>query len=114
MIKKVRVIGDLHGRTNWRKLVEPFDEETMYVFVGDYTDPYSEDEDVTYEQMIDQLNKVFTFKREHSDNVILLYGNHDIQYITGIIETWRYDRVHAKEIEKLLADNEELFYGIAY
>ena len=114
MIKKVRVIGDIHGRTNWQQLVEPFNEETMYVFVGDYTDPYSEDEDVTYEQMIDQLNKVFTFKREHSDNVILLYGNHDIQYITGIIETRRYDRVHVKEIEKLLADNEELFYGIAY
>ena len=28
---KYRVIGDIHGRTNWQKLVEPFNEDTVYV-----------------------------------------------------------------------------------
>ena len=53
MIKTVRVIGDIHGRTNWRQLVEPFNEEIMYVFVGDYTDPYYGWEQVTYEQLVE-------------------------------------------------------------
>ena len=115
-IKKVRVIGDQHGRTNWQQLVEPFNEEIMYVFVGDYTDPYYGWEQVTYEQLVDQINKVFEFKCNHPDNVILLYGNHDLQYVLGYGGTNRFERIpdRQRELIKLFEDNESLFHGIAY
>ena len=54
---KYRIIGDIHGRKNWINLVTPFDEGTIYIFIGDYTDPYYGWEKVTYEQMIEQLAK---------------------------------------------------------
>lgn len=116
MIKKYRVIGDQHGRTNWHQLVEPFDEGTMYIFIGDYTDPYYGWEDVTYEQMIEEIKKMFAFKREHPDNVILLYGNHDLQYYIKQGETNRYDwdERHRDELFKLFKDNEDIFDGVAY
>ena len=114
-IKKYRIIGDIHGRENWQQLVEPFDENTMYVFLGDFTDPYYGWEKVTYEQMIEQIKLMFTFKSEHPDNVIILYGNHDLQYCVGEGETnryeWRQDR--RETLFNLFKNNEELFGGVA-
>lgn len=114
-ITKYRIIGDLHGRTNWHQLIEPFDENTMYVFVGDYTDPY-EWEGVTFKQMIVEINKIFDFKREHPDNVVLLYGNHDLDYILGSRSTSRSERIQYRFdiICGLFADNKNLFHGVAY
>ena len=111
---KYRIIGDQHGRKNWRQLVEPFDENTMYVFVGDYTDPYYGWELVTHEQMIEEIKAIFKFAEEHPDNVILLYGNHDLQYILGRAGTNRYDYEHANEISLLMIENENLCHGVAY
>ena len=109
-----RIIGDIHGRKNWRQLVEPFHENTIYVFVGDYTDPYYGWELVTYEQMIEETKAIFKFAEEHQDNVKLLYGNHDLQYIIGRAGTNRYDYEHEMEISQLMVENEDLFYGVAY
>ena len=111
--KKYRVIGDIHGRKNWVDLVTPFDEDTLYIFVGDYTDPYYY-EGVTYGQMVGQILLMLQFKKEHPDNVILLVGNHDLQYIADIRETNRYDLLNAPQISKIFKENEELFYGVAY
>ena len=111
---KYRIIGDQHGRKNWHQLVEPFDENTMYVFVGDYTDPYYGWELVTHEQMIEEIKAIFKFAEEHPDNVILLYGNHDLQYILGRAGTNRYDYEHANEISRLMIENENLCHGVAY
>lgn len=115
-IKKYRIIGDIHGRTNWHQLVEPFDEETMYIFIGDYTDPYYGWEKVTHEQMIDEINKMFDFKREHPDNVILLIGNHDLQYCLQQGETNRYEwkEERRQELFKIFKENEGLLDGVAY
>lgn len=115
-IKKYRIIGDQHGRTNWHQLVEPFDEETMYIFMGDFTDPYYGWEKVTYEQMIEEINKAFTFKREHPDNVIILASNHDLQYIIKKGETNRYEYNinRREELFKIFKENEGLLDGVAY
>lgn len=112
--KKYRVIGDIHGRKNWIDLVTPFDEETLYIFVGDYTDPYYGWEKVTYEQMIEQILLMLQFKREHPDNVVLLLGNHDLQYIIGTGETNRYDWQHSSKISAIFKENAELFSDIAF
>jgi hypothetical protein len=111
--KKYRVIGDVHGRKNWSDLVTPFNEDTLYIFVGDYTDPYYY-EGVGYDQMIEQILLMLQFKREHPDNVVLLVGNHDLQYIADIRETNRYDRSNGPKISKIFKENEDLFSGVAY
>lgn len=115
LIKKIRIIGDIHGRTNWWDLVEPFDEKTLYIFLGDYTDPYGF-EGVTFDQMIEQIEKMFKFKLEHSDNVIILVGNHDLQYIMGKPETNRYDNnvMHREHLMAIFEDERDSIYGVAY
>jgi len=112
---KYRVIGDIHGRDNWHKLIKPFNKNTMYIFVGDYTDPYyGEERDVTYEKMVEEIKFMLKFKKKHKDNVILLLGNHDMQYIIKESETYRFDKKHCQELFKLFEDNKDLFHGVAY
>lgn len=111
--KKYLILGDIHGRKNWVDLVTPFDEDTLYIFIGDYTDPYYY-EGVSYNQMMEQLLLIIQFKKEHPDNVLLLVGNHDLQYIINNGETNRYDVFHAERIMKVFSDNADAFYGVAY
>ena len=115
LIKKYRVIGDIHGRKNWWDLVNPFDKETLYIFLGDYTDPYPF-EGVTFDQMVEQIEKMFDFKREHPDNVIILIGNHDLQYIMGKAETNRYDysELHRERLMAIFEDERDSIHGVAY
>lgn len=115
MEKSYRIIGDIHGRTNWRELIDFTNPDVIYIFLGDYTDPYYANEpDVTPEQMLEVIDELITLKKMHPDNVILLWGNHDMQYIIGMGDTNRfsmklYPTLHTKFIE-----NEEWFHGIAY
>ena len=101
-------MGDIHGRTNWHSLVEDIDENTVVIFVGDYTDPYTK-EGIGYPQMLEQLKQVVAFKKAHPDNVVLLYGNHDLQYVLGRRETNRYDKWHAGNLYRFFKENAHLF-----
>ena len=114
MFKKVRVISDIHGRTNWRQLVEPFDADTMYVFLGDLTDPYYGLEDVTTSQMFDQIYGVIDLKRKHPDNVVILASNHDCQYILDEPETNRYSYHDGAILHKIFTENVDIFTNAAY
>lgn len=87
------VIGDLHGRTIWKKFAdisfllqaEPdaagfgsFEPEyKFYIFVGDYTDSFT----LSGRQIIDNLQDLLKFKKLYPNNVVLLLGNHDIHYM---------------------------------
>ena len=64
--------------------------------------------------MIEEINAILQFKRDHLENVILLSGNHDVQYWIGKGDTNRYDYKHKDEIGKLFKDNKHLFDDIAY
>ena len=91
---------------------------TVYKKKGPFqhlVDPYyGWEEGVTYEQMIEQINKILELKREHPNNVVLLSGNHDLQYWIGEGDTNRYDWRNNEKIGKLFKDNAELFDGMAY
>ena len=72
----ILAIGDVHGRDAWKEIEgTPADH---IIFIGDYVDPhrYIPDADVilNFEEIID-------FKRRNPDRVVLLLGNHDIQYM---------------------------------
>ena len=102
------VIGDVHGLTYWKKAVEE-NPDSRIVFVGDYLDPY---EKIPNEQLINNLNEIIQLKKERSDDVILLLGNHDLHYFCLDIlpgSSGRYNYEIEKEVEMIFNDNQDLF-----
>jgi predicted phosphodiesterase len=68
-------IGDLHGKDTWKSVdVSAFDK---VIFVGDYTDSFTID-NIT---ILHNLNEILHLKKDNPDKVVLLLGNHDIQYM---------------------------------
>jgi hypothetical protein len=103
------IIGDIHGRTNWKELV---DEDCINIFVGDYFDPYTW---TPFFKLQQNFQEIIDLKKQLPDKVVLLYGNHDYEYLPGISEeSSRYDALNAPKIAKLLTENESLFHGVAY
>lgn len=75
---RLLVMGDPHGRTeiiNWA--YENIDEDTHIIVVGDYVDSFDE---ANYD-IISCLREFCFLKQEWPDNVTLLWGNHDLQYL---------------------------------
>lgn len=86
-------IGDIHGTNIWKKLgdidyvlkTNPHSsalEFDYYVFTGDYVDSFTK----TNVEILHNLKEVIGFKKLYPDKVILLWGNHDIQYLTSYRE----------------------------
>lgn len=85
-------IGDLHGRSHWKNFedidflmpAEPHaagfgafvPEYDYYVFLADYVDSFTK----TNMDIIDNLLELIRFKNLYPNNVILLWGNHDVEY----------------------------------
>lgn len=84
---KILSIGDIHGYSTWKKLLNykkvdnqiEIDEYDKIIFVGDYCDDYNLSDNDIYDNLLDiiELKKIFP------DKVILLFGNHDVQYLLG-------------------------------
>jgi predicted phosphodiesterase len=85
-MKRILTIGDVHGRTCWESiadiniLVDTPNLDTdydLYIFIGDYTDSFTE----TSLTILNNLKRLIQFKDNYPDKVILLLGNHDLQYL---------------------------------
>lgn len=74
---KTLVLGDIHGRTIWKDIIEKEIPDKI-IFLGDYVTTH---EGTSSEQQISNLEEILTYKEENSDKVILLRGNHDIQHL---------------------------------
>jgi len=75
-IDMILCIGDLHGRTFWKKAVEDnIDKVDKIIFIGDYLDPYPF-EGITRKDAIRNFQEVIEFKRGSPEKVTLLLGNH--------------------------------------
>lgn len=71
---KIVSVGDVHGRADWKLIkIEDYD---LIVFVGDYVDSFI----CTDEQILNNLMDIIQLKKDYPDKVVLLLGNHDIQY----------------------------------
>ena len=68
-------IGDLHGHTIW-KTINPSLYEKI-IFLGDYVDSF----DISDDQILNNLLDILEFKKSYPNKVILLLGNHDLQYL---------------------------------
>lgn len=106
---KTVTIGDIHGKSVWKKIdVSSYDK---IIFVGDYVDSF----DISDQNIITNLLEIIEFRKQNQEKVVLLLGNHDIQYIDLSMKTrcsgFRYNISH--QLHSIFKDNEELF-SISY
>lgn len=74
---KTLVLGDIHGRTCWKDIIEKENPDKV-IFLGDYVSTH---ENMTEDDQIHNLEDILTYKEENPDSVILLRGNHDNQHL---------------------------------
>jgi hypothetical protein len=73
-MEKILTIGDIHGKDVWKKLT--LDTYDKVVFIGDYVDAF----DISDDQMVNNLLDIIEFKKSNPHNIILLIGNHELNY----------------------------------
>lgn len=108
---KVLVIPDVHGRTFWRETVENnIDKVERVIFLGDYFDPYPDENCEKESDLISMLQDIIEVKNDNPDKVTLLLGNHDLHYIwTEFTTSTRYNRRYEREYLKIFKDNLDKF-----
>jgi predicted phosphodiesterase len=82
---KTVIIGDIHGRSVWKDIVKK-ENPDQTIFVGDYFDSF---EFSTAEQLYN-FQEILRYKKESEElgkKVVLLIGNHDYHYFSGIKDT---------------------------
>ena len=97
-MKKIIIIGDVHHRREWEQVIEQEKTWDKIIFTGDYFDSF----DIPYTEGIYNFNKILELKKKHPDNVILLLGNHDIQYLPGATIVFDYEAKYKHDIQNLL------------
>lgn len=70
-------IGDLHGNFVLDDVKSLIDKYDKIVFMGDYVDSFTLNNLTINKNLYDLIE----FKKENLDKVVLLWGNHDIQYL---------------------------------
>lgn len=101
------IIPDIHGRAFWKPALAGRENDRI-IFLGDYTDPYAH-EGIDACEGVRALVEVIDFKKEHSDSVTLLLGNHDLGYISDHICCSRHDEENHAVIRSLIEENIKLF-----
>lgn len=78
---KIIAIGDTHGRSIWKKVREQEQDFDKFVFIGDYFDSR---EGIQHHDQADNFKDILLWKKEEPEKVVLLIGNHDYHYISGV------------------------------
>jgi hypothetical protein len=106
-MKKVVIIGDIHGRDIWKRIVEQERDAKAFVFLGDYFDSK---ERISGKKQLENFLEITAFKKQAPKRVIMLFGNHDYHYMTA----WSnqvysgFQPGKAKQIERVLTENMHL------
>lgn len=107
MKQTYNIIGDIHGRTCWKELVQ---DNCINIFVGDYFDPYDK---IPHAELMQNFADIIAFKKQRPETV-LLYGNHDLHYLIPQERASRYSIFHARAYKQAFADTADFFNGVAY
>lgn len=102
----ILIIPDVHGRSFWKEAVRRHPDADT-IFLGDYHDPYPQEE-ITEEESLDNFSEIVDYARSHP-NCHLLLGNHDLHYLCNFGEACRMDYTRSAVIHGLLYDNLDLF-----
>lgn len=109
---KTVAIGDVHGRTMWKKIVHSESDADRVVFVGDYFDSFN----IPGLDQLQNFNEIIEYKKTSSTEVVLLIGNHDYHYfpeIHGFFHCAGYQRALAYDIGFAINENRDLLQ-VAY
>ncbi|MBR5298224.1 MAG: metallophosphoesterase, partial [Parabacteroides sp.] len=77
MNKKTIILGDIHGRTIWKDIIEK-EQPDMVIFLGDYVSTH---DNISGDDQFTNLVEILDYKEVNKDNCILLRGNHDTQHL---------------------------------
>lgn len=99
-MRKLVIIGDVHGRGMWRDIVEREWDADLFIFLGDYVSTH---EHISQQKQLDNLFEILDFKEENPDRVILLRGNHDLQHLGYY---WAECSGYFPEVERVLSKPE--------
>jgi len=100
------VLGDIHGRTVWKDILNKEKDFDRVIFLADYFDTHH---DITGEQQLNNFADICQFKKDNPDKVILLIGNHDYHYWPGVEESYTGYQPHMRStFEYALDQNKKL------
>lgn len=103
------IIPDIHGRTFWKDAVSKEGETEKVIFLGDYLEPYTDQEGITHEDAYKNFLEIIEYKKAHMDDCILLLGNHDFACIDRSMISCRHDYFNEERNRNIFHDNMELF-----
>jgi hypothetical protein len=79
-MKKTIVIGDTHGRSNWKLAIHQ-EKPNRVIFIGDYFDSF----ELSGVEQINNFKEIIDYKKSNPQvEVILLIGNHDHHYFPEV------------------------------
>lgn len=102
---KTVIIGDVHGRDQWKQIVAQESDANRFVFVGDYFDSF----DISAVEQMHNFKEIVELKETSGKEVIMLIGNHDYHYYPeiGDSSTSGYQIRMAPSIKQLIYENRQ-------
>lgn len=103
---KTIVLGDTHGRSNWKLAIHQEQPIDRVIFIGDYFDSF----DISGVEQIHNFKEIIQFKKSNPEiEVVLLLGNHDMPYYPGFTDTAisGYQHKIAPSIKQVIEENKE-------
>ena len=112
---KTIIIGDVHGRDQWKQIVAQEKDADTVIFLGDYFDSF----DISAVEQMHNFKEIVEFKEtsftnagtedQHKTRVIMLIGNHDYHYFPEINDssTSGYQTRMAMVIKQLIGEKRE-------
>lgn len=126
----ILTIGDIHGLSKWKEIIFGGETEFFYwklalidgylelddqyrfqkdwdriIFLGDYVDSFT----ISNQEILENLEDIILFANTYSDLVVLLLGNHDVQYIVDDEICSGYRPEMRFDLNKLFVENSNLF-----
>jgi len=80
---KTLILGDIHGLSTWKEIINQEKDLGRIIFMGDYFDSF----DIPGIEQLYNFNEIIRFKESTEIPVIMLIGNHDHHYM-GVGETY--------------------------
>lgn len=103
---KLLIIPDIHGRDFWKEPCKKFYKYDKVIFLGDYLDPYSQEE-IFPEEARHNLIDIIEFVIHNKNKIITLIGNHDFHYLNDyyreLAVSTRYE-AYNQELNKALLE----------
>jgi hypothetical protein len=106
-MNKTIIIGDVHGRDQWKQIVVQEKDADKVIFLGDYFDSFT----ISAVEQMHNFKEIIEFKETSGKEVIMLLGNHDHHYYPGINDssTSGYQTKMAFVIKQLVEENKQHF-----